>query len=50
MMSSIPKFLFQRDLELSIEASWPFWCLLVIVLSFDLTLLISLVAMLAKAH
>jgi len=50
MFSAIPKFLFQRDLELSIEGSWPFWCLLIVVVSFDLSLLISLVALIAKAR
>lgn len=50
MFSSIPKFLFQRDLELSIEGSWPFWCLFVVVVSFDITLLASLVALIAKAR
>lgn len=49
MFSSIPKFLFQRDLELSIEGSWPFWCLFVVVMSFDITLLVSLISLIAKA-
>jgi hypothetical protein len=50
MFSAIPKFLFQRDLELSIEGSWPFWCILIVVVSFDLSLLISLVALIGKAR
>jgi hypothetical protein len=50
MFSAIPKFFFKRDLELTIEGSWPFWCLLVIVLSFDLSLLVSLIALIAKAR
>jgi hypothetical protein len=50
MLSSIPKFLFQRDLELSIEGSWPFWALFVIVLSFDLSLLVALILLIAKAR
>ena len=50
MFSAIPKFLFQRDLELAIEGSWPFWCLLIVVVSFDVSLLVSLIALIAKAR
>lgn len=46
----LKKFLFKRDLGLSIEETLPFWTIFVLILSFDITLTILFAVLIIRGH
>ena len=49
-MGFFKKFLFKRDLGLSIEETLPFWTIFIIILSFDITLTILFAILIVRGH
>ena len=49
-MDFFKKFLFKRDLGLSIEETLPFWTIFILILSFDITLTALFAVLIIRGH
>ena len=49
-MDFLKRFLFKRDLGLSVEETFPFWTIFLLILSFDITLTILFAILIVRGH
>ena len=49
-MDFFKKFLFKRDLGLSIAETLPFWTIFILILSFDITLTALFAVLIIRGH